>query len=476
MHGSRKSEERDRDGERASSFPVPTRIIATDEHPSLPQTDKQRLVGDRIKDLADLCCGRLGMDRRSFLRTACGMAAAFLAMNSVYGRLFSVDPAEAADPDIARERSAALSKQFIFDVQTHFVRKAYVWEGMLRLRRAAKKWNPALRDEEVTLEKIKYDTFVKEVFLESDTTLALLSSAPDDEPEKWFLANDEIARTRRTFNERAGSKRLYSHAVFTPGQPGWLDMVDRAIEEFKPDSWKGYTVGAPSTFSKYPWRLDDEKIVYPAYDKMVKAGIVNVCIHKGLIAPGISKNPDSRWRYGKVGDVGKAAKDWPQLNFIIYHSGLRTIGEPARKDVRIFEKRGYIPWVTDLAGIPEKYGVTNVYGEIGTTFALSAISNPRYCAGILGTLIKGLGHDNVLWGTDSVWYGSPQWQIEAFRRIEIPRDLRKKMGVEPLGPADGPVKRAIFGLNSARLYGLSPEGLSSVLQDNLKDLKVKEAR
>jgi len=66
-----------------------------------------------------------------------------------------------------------------------------------------------------------------------------------------------------------------------------------------------------------------------------------------------------------------------------------------------------------------------------------------------------LGADHVLWGTDYVWYGSPQWQIEAFRRIEIPKDLQKKFGFAPLGPADGKVKNTVFGQNAARLYHLT---------------------
>lgn len=66
-----------------------------------------------------------------------------------------------------------------------------------------------------------------------------------------------------------------------------------------------------------------------------------------------------------------------------------------------------------------------------------------------------MGVGKVLWGTDSVWYGSPQWQIEAFRRIEIPADLQEKFALPPLGKADGPVKNAIFGLNAARLYHIS---------------------
>ena len=72
-------------------------------------------------------------------------------------------------------------------------------------------------------------------------------------------------------------------------------------------------------------------------------------------------------------------------------------------------------------------------------------------------LIQGYGEENVFWGTDAVWYGSPQWQIEAFRRMEIPEDLREKFGYAALGEADGPVKRKILGLNTARHYGIDVE-------------------
>jgi len=63
-----------------------------------------------------------------------------------------------------------------------------------------------------------------------------------------------------------------------------------------------------------------------------------------------------------------------------------------------------------------------------------------------------MGADHVLWGTDSVWYGSPQWQIEALRRLEIPEDMQKKYGFAPLGGADSAIKQLIFGGNAARMY------------------------
>jgi len=75
----------------------------------------------------------------------------------------------------------------------------------------------------------------------------------------------------------------------------------------------------------------------------------------------------------------------------------------------------------------------------------------------MGILIKGLGIDRVCWGTDALWTGSPQWQIEGLRRVEIPEDMQKKFGFAPLGDAQGPVKTAIFSGNNARLYGIEPK-------------------
>lgn len=433
-------------------FPIPFKINGTDEFGPCPRTREQKQVEARLKAVSGVLAEKTGRTRREFLRSASGMALAFAAMNSVFGKLFSADVAEAADPAFADERAASLKGQFIFDVQTHFVSRDYSGRGLLSLRQLASGWNPAIKGEEEDLRNIRYRNFVKEVFEESDTKLALLSNAPADDPAGWFLSNNEAIGARRDFNEKTGSKRLYAHAVFTPGMPGWMEEVERAISELKPDSWKGYTVGAPSTISKYPWRLDDEKLVYPAYEKMQKAGIKHICVHKGLLPRKYKSLPGSTWTYANVDDLPKAAKDWPNLNFMIYHSAIRTGGLPAKEDVESFEKRGYIPWISELAALPDKQGVKNIYAELGSVFALSAISNPRFCTGILGTLIKGLGADHVLWGTDSIWYGSPQWQIEAFRRIEIPEDLQRKFGFSPLGPADGKVKNMIFGRNAARLY------------------------
>jgi hypothetical protein len=286
------------------------------------------------------------------------------------------------------------------------------------------------------------------MWLDSDTKIAALSGAPSDIPADWLLQNGEIANARARVNAFAGSRRLLSHFIFTPGQPGWLEAIDRGIEELKPDAWKGYTIGdnTHKDTTRYPWRMDDERVAYKGYARFERAGIRNVAVHKGLFTVSDQQRFPRLIEYARVDDVGKAAKDWPNLNFLIYHAAYRYTGDGEPKiALDEFEKTGRMEWVSDLAEIPSKFGVTNVYADIGAVFAACCIAQPRTAAAMLGILIKGMGADHMIWGTDSIWFGSPQWQIEAFRRLEIPEDMQRRFGFAPLGAADDSVKRAIFG-------------------------------
>ncbi|PON18217.1 hypothetical protein C2W62_09030 [Candidatus Entotheonella serta] len=258
--------------------PVPTQVISNGEFNPLPQTAQQKQVEARIVDLADKHGGKQGLDRREFLRTSCGIAAAFVAMNQVFGNLFNVSEAEAADAAMTAERAASLKNQFVFDVQTHFVRDEFQQEGFLGfLKQGADVWKNGLDPDKLSLYLIKFENYVRQIYLNSDTSVAILSGAPFDDKSWEFLTNEAIWEAVQMVNKVAGSKRLMGHAVVTPGQPGWMEEVDRAIEERRPDSWKLYMIGDPlSAKTKYPFWLDDEKLMYPFYEKAVKAGIHNV--------------------------------------------------------------------------------------------------------------------------------------------------------------------------------------------------------
>lgn len=438
--------------------PIPTQVVSSDEFAPIPQTAQQKQVEARIKAMADEIGGRQGLPRRGFLATASGMAAAFLAMNDVYGPVFGVSRAEAQERDRAEARAAGLRDQFIMDVHTHYLREDTRLMGFVNMRQAVGRagWNPQLNPDEQTIDSLKYANWFKEIFLDSDTKVALISGAPSDEPQDWFLTNEMKFNARRRINEAAGTRRCMSHAIFTPGQPGWMEQVDRVIAELRPDSFKGYTIGDNTNkhLAQWPWRMDDEQLLYPFYEKLLRAGHDIVCVHKGLFPPAVEANFPHLLQYAKVEDVGRAAQAFPQMRFVIYHSAYRFAGGggTAEEALAQFERSGRVDWTSDLAEIPEKFGVSNVYGDLGQIFAQTTVVQPRLAAALMGILIKGLGADHVVWGTDAVWTGSPQWQIEALRRLEIPEDMQRQHGFAPLGAADGPVKTAIFADNSVAMY------------------------
>jgi hypothetical protein len=459
----------------AFKSPVPTQMVSNGEYMPLAQTREQHRVEERIKEIADTHSKKLGMSRRQFLQTSCGMAAAFLAMNEVFGSFFQINPLEAIDAAAADERMESLRDQFIFDVQTHHVHDNYSWGGILFLPQYAqgknpqkKAWNPKMGTTPPTLDQLKFKQYVKDIFLDSDTKVAVLSGFTSETPDNMALTSDQIVESRNRFNEFTGTRRLLAHGLFWPGKEGNLEEMDRLGQTLKIDSWKAYTVGDPlNGKSKYPWFMDDEKVAFPCWEKAMKSSARTICIHKGLIPPDYEQSFPN-WKYAGVDDIGKAAKAFPELNFVIYHSGIRPLLD-VDADAAAFEKTGQIPWVTDLAQIPKKFGVNNVYGELGTVFASTIISQPRLAAGILGQLIQGMGVDHVIWGSDSIWYGSPQWQIEAFRRLEIPDDMQKKYGFAPLGPATGAVKNAIIGLNASKVYKVDQTAKLTPISPDFED-------
>src|SRR5438132_3183312 len=211
----------------AYQTPIPTQIVSSDEFYPDPQNERQREVDARLLAMADELGGKQGLNRRRFFQSAAGMAASFVAMNEVYGPLFDVTKAEAATPAMAQERANALKDQFIMDMHTHFLRDDTRITTFLDMRKAVGKagWNKELSDHEQTIDDLKFNNYKKEMFLDSDTKISLISSSPSDIEQDWFLTNEQMADARRKINDEAGSRRVFAHMLFTPGQPGWLDTL-----------------------------------------------------------------------------------------------------------------------------------------------------------------------------------------------------------------------------------------------------------
>jgi len=431
-----------------TEIPLPMRLVSNEEFPPLPQTVAQREVEHRILADAARVAPKLGLRRRDFLATSGGLALSFLAMNAVFGRFFDVLPVEAADPSAVRERAG--EGFFVFDVQLHYVsagydptdaeasRKGAVSKGaLLGLRRQARRMNPKLATDRGTLADLSWETFVKEVFLDSDTAIGLISTPPGPYPQEAVVPPKEMTHIRDEINRITQSRRMLAHGLVSPqlGRAD-LDFMDQQAGALKIDAWKAYTGAAAKGFDR-GWFLDDETIAYPMLERARKLGVKRFCVHKGLPLGPVAD-------YNHPRDLIKAAKDFPDIDFLVYHSGLLSVSAP--------KPTGDVPWTSELCQMKKKEpAIRNIYMELGSTFGQLVTTHPAACAHLLGQLVDAFGADHVLWGTDSIWYGTPQWQIEAFRRFEIPDAMIDKQTYAAL---TRPVKEQIFGLNAARLFGV----------------------
>jgi uncharacterized protein len=450
-----------------TEVPLPTRLVSNEEFPPQPQTAAQREVEQRILAEAGRLAPRLGLSRRDFLRRSGGMATSLLAMNAVFGRFFNVLPVEAADPAAFQARTG--EPFFIFDVQVHYVgsgydpdnaeagrRGAVTKQGLLGLRKRAQRMNPKLAADRGTLADLSWENFVKEVFLDSETAIGLISTPPGPYPQEAVVPPKEMTHIRDEINRVTQSRRMLAHGLVTPqlGQAD-LDFMDMQASTLKVDAWKAYTGAPPKGFDR-GWFVDDEKIAYPMLAKARALGVRRLCVHKGLPLGPVED-------YNHPRDLLKAARDFPDIDFLVYHSGLLGVWAT--------NQSSDVPWTTEFCQMKQKEpGLKNIYMELGSTFGQLVTTNPTACAHLLGQIIAAFGADHVLWGTDSIWYGTPQWQIEAFRRFEIPEVLVEKHGYAPLTRA---VKAQIFGLNAARVFGVDVNAKRNELpKDYLSRIKM----
>lgn len=417
-------------------------------------TSFEREVVRRTRDAIDRNASRTGVNRRDFLRSACAIATMLVVVDGCTkeraardgkapGGAFgtTLPPESTTEPDVA---TTALGRDggFVFDVQGHMLdfevdplsRRELGFtgnfpQGSCGAEEPAKCFDAA--------------HFADLVFDRSDTTMAVLSALPFA-PEHSPLSPDTMERTRRAVHTlcHATPERLFLHAEAHPTLaplPDALAAMERIVDEHRVVGWKVYThIPGP------PWWLDDHDGDVPAVGeafiaKAIELGIPRIAVHKGL-AGGYANDPV---------DVGPAARRHPDASFLVYHSGW----EVGRRE------GAYSPssprGVDRLVASVERAGLgrgSNVYAELGTTW-FRVMRDPDQAAHVLGKLLAHLGEDNVLWGTDSIWYGSPQPQIDAFRAFTISQEYQERFGYPALTDA---VKAKVLGLNGARVYGVDP--------------------
>jgi hypothetical protein len=408
--------------------------------PALAQANL--LASERIGEHAK----RVGIDRRAFLQSLCGAATTLWTLNEAFAARGNAGGSFRLPKEALFESAAAQSvltgDEFIFDVQTHMVDPAGKWRA-----NAGKYWEQILAHfpqgacgDRDPVDCFSAEQFIKHVFMDSDTDFAVLSFVPEL-PQRNPLSLKEAERVRTLVERMEGARRLVLHAMVVPNAPAVepLRLMEDVAARYPIKAWKSYTQWGPEGVG---WELDDPVIGIPFIERARALGVRNICIHKGLLFAGFPE------QYGRCPDVGRVAKRYPDVNFIIYHSGFETGHREGPFDPA-HATRGVDTLVKSLLdnGIAPN---SNVYAELGSTWRF-VMRDPTIAAHLLGKLLVHVGPDNLLWGTDSIWYGSPQDQIQAFRAFEIGPDLLAAHGYPEL---TSKLKAKIFGLNGARVYGV----------------------
>jgi hypothetical protein len=435
--------------------------LHTDEYAPRPPSAEVGRAIDRSRQIAEQ--GIRDGDRSEsadYWSGRRGTAAGLLAVNEEFGADFYAVPRDAA-ADTEAADDALGGDEVVIDVQTHYVAdRDQSTAGHLTemYRKAMPSWWKGLDG----LSAYSFSEYLRCVFIESETAVAVLSSSPGVENHRQ-LFNEELAATRRLLDELGGRDRLLNHTVVDPTRDNELELMTRWVDQCRPAAWKVYTLGEanmdPNAYGpdmtwrelmpgkwkdETGWMLDDDDLGRRFLDRVSELARVGgpsiICAHKG-----ISGLIDT----GSPRDIGPAAAEYPDLKFVVYHSGyelsVQEEGPYTEADASVGTNR-LVRTLEDHNIAPGR----NVYAELGSTWFMT-LTRPREAAHVLGKLLLAVGEDNVLWGTDSIWYGPTQQLIDAFRAFQIPTAMQEEFGYPALTAT---IKEKILSRNAARVYGI----------------------
>jgi uncharacterized protein len=426
-------------------LPIKLDSTSNGEFEPVPLSAAARQARALAQEAVDHAAQRLALPRRQYLNSLLGAAATLTAFDRAFAasgqRGGSYLLPREAPFDLDAAAAAIAGNEFIFDVQLHHVNPKGAWRQRAGPN-AFRNMPNAQCGQADHIDCFSADALLKDVFLDSDTAMGVLSHVPggvDTNP----LDFEAAGATRAAALALDGSERLLLHGRCMPTLDGELQGMDAQVAKWPIAAFKTYTQFGPQG-GEAGFFLDDERFGTPFIERARKLGVRRIAVHKGL-----AFGPRG-YEFSSARDIGPAARKHPDMDFLVYHAGFDTQVKEGPHDAQA--KFGVDALVRSFneAGRPK-----NVYAELGSTWRF-VMRDPDQAAHLLGKLLVSFGEDHILWGTDSIWYGSPQDQIQAFRAFQIGPEFQERFGYPALTPA---IKRKIFGLNAARVYGLQPAAL-----------------
>jgi predicted TIM-barrel fold metal-dependent hydrolase len=377
-----------------------------------------------------------GISRRQMLKlTAAGAAGITLLKRSSSARALAHENfLDLTTVERIADRDASVHPPLLIDLQTHVWWRA---GGVAKMNAAGEAFLKGLAGyrsiyvgHPVPIADMGRVTFFDELFLKSETDIAFLNSFG------MKAAYDGVdlfpPREAAMIRSMAPARVRVLGCVDPPDGQSAVESLIYQCETLKIDGLKLYPPGMDAR----GWHMDDERNTYPLYEVLRKHGVKNVCVHKGIPGAFIEQ-------YCHPGDMTRAAADFPDLNFIAFHSAY--------------------PFDAELAEQAKNAKVKNIYAELGA-LAQVMVSDPQRFAHLMGRLLDGLGADHILWGTDSPILGSPHWQIQGFQAFTIPGEMIEKFKYQQLSPE---AKENILTHNAARVFNIDVKAASKAVENDL---------
>ena len=424
--------------------------------PVLTGDDPARARGVRRERAAARACRR-----REFLLSICGAATTLLVLDACAREAHRADPARVtSEPgggyDISPEATIELEpahqviggEEFVFDIQGHLLEYDLnpVFNGV-DFWQSFPQQNCGEDDPRVCF---SIDHFMELMFLRSDTSMLVLSALPIY-PQGSPLSPRIMDETRRIAEGLCRDERVLLHAQALPNVGRPQDALDgmeaaaaplshRRVEDVhalpQRSSRTTATPGGWTTTTRRSRRWGSASSARrSSWASPRSAPTRGSRAARSTPRPGTSARPPgatrSRTSWSTTPGSSRATTEGPYTRATSHLGVNRLIASMKR------------------AGIGPN---ENVYAELGSTWWY-VMRYPDQAAHVLGKLLRYVGEDNVVWGTDCLFYGSPQAQIQAMRSFHISEEFQERYGYPALTKR---IKHKILGLNGARLYGIEP--------------------
>lgn len=480
----------DKDQASGVDSPIPTQVVSNEEFIPRPQTERQKQIEDLTMEWGTRNAKKLGLSRRAYMASSMGIATAFLATNCVAKKdVWEVSEEEQFDPAAveAKLTGGKKGKYFVMDVQAHFSNGIPLG---FRNSETARNMGFDLSDD---VEAYSFKNFVKEMLIDSETSMIVISGVPGREEQRgpdgrvlvdaertprgailpsWLMSKsgkqiNEISKSQRAlWQGNLAPNHYWNRETNTMDKAATLEQMERELNLYGISSWKWYCHTDPGRTGN-GFQVDDDNAQW-FIEESRKRGMRTFSVHKGY-----SYQSRTLGHLANPQDIEQAALRNPDVNFIIYHSALKhgpSDGENWHEMNEYNPETGDFLWHKILMDIKRNNPqVDNVYPEVGSFFNTLVVQDPEMAMHGMGLNIKTYGSDHVIWGTDCLWWGSPQWAIEAFQRFQISDEFCEKYGYEKITDDD---KAKILGLNAARLYGVDVDAQRNALPaDALSQIK-----